>query len=69
MVEPNLSVFGVTMHAAYSSAAQVERWHAALEDVAAHMGEDAETKRLHLALVVRKNGHEPVTYAFDAKPR
>lgn len=69
VIEPNLSAFGVTMHASYSAAAQVERWHAALDDVAAHLADDAETKQLHLELVVRKNGHEPVTYRFDAAPR
>ena len=69
VIEPNLSAFGITMHASYSAAAQVERWRAALEDVAAHLGEDAETRQLHLELVVRRNGREPVTYTFDAKPR
>ena len=69
VIEPNLSVFGVTIHAAYSAAAQVERWHAALDDVAAHLADDTETKELHLDLVVRKNGREPVTYHFDAAPR
>jgi hypothetical protein len=69
VIEPNLALFGVTIHASYSAAAQVERWHAALDDVAAHLADDAETKELHLELVVRKNGHEPVTYRFDAAPR
>ncbi len=68
VIEPNLATFGVTMHASYSAAAQVERWHAALDDVAAHLGEDSETKALHLELVVTRNGHEPVTYRFDAVP-
>jgi hypothetical protein len=66
VIEPNLAAFGVTMHASYSAAAQVERWHAALDDVAAHLAEDTETKELQLDLVVRKNGHEPLTYHFDA---
>ena len=69
VIEPNLATFGVTMHAAYSAATQIERWRAALDDVAAHLPDDAETKRLHLELVVRKNGREPVTYSFDAEPR
>jgi len=68
VIEPNLATFGVTMHAGYSAAAQIERWHAALEDVSAHLSDDAETKGLHLELVVRRNGHEPVTYPFDAHP-
>jgi hypothetical protein len=69
VIESNLSLFDVTLHASYSAAAQVERWHAALDDVAAHLEGDAETKELHLDLVVRRNGREPVTYHFDAAPR
>ncbi len=90
VIEPNLATFGVTMHASYSAAAQVERWHAALDDVAAHLAsspslgplapstsshlaaasfaDDVETRGLHLELVVRRNGREPVTYEFDAQP-
>ena len=67
VTQPNLAVFDVTMHASYSAAAQVERWQAALEDVAAHLGDaDVETKRLHLELIVHRNGHEAVTYHFAA---
>jgi hypothetical protein len=69
VIEPNLATFGVTMHAAYSASAQIDRWRAALDDVAAHLSEDAETRGLHLELVVRRNGREPVTYSFDAHPR
>ncbi len=69
VIESNLSTFDATMHASYSAAAQVERWHAALEDVAAHLAEDTETKQLHLDLVIRKNGHEPLTYRFDSTHR
>ncbi len=61
--EPNLSTFGVTMHAAYGGAAQVQRWHAAIEDVAKHIPEDAETRALELELTIRKNGRaETVTH-------
>ncbi|HEY2510778.1 MAG TPA: hypothetical protein VGI39_07980 [Polyangiaceae bacterium] len=64
VTSPNLSTFDATLHAAYSAAAQVERWHAALDDVAAHLPEDAETRGLKLELVVSKNGREAVTYRF-----
>ncbi len=54
--EPNLTVFGVTMHAAYGAAAQTQRWSAALEYVARHIPDDAETRALALELCVRRNG-------------
>jgi hypothetical protein len=66
VIEPNLALFNVPMHASYSAAAQVERWHAALDDVAAHLGEDAETVALHLDLTVSRNGHEPVVTHFTS---
>ena len=69
VIESNLSVFGVTMHASYSAAAQVERWEGALNDVAAHLDDDAETRRLKLELVVRRNGRDPVSYHFASAPR
>ena len=69
VIEGNLATFDTTMHASYSAAAQVERWQAALDDVAAHLGDDVETRRLLLELVVRKNGHEPTTYHFSSARR
>jgi hypothetical protein len=69
VIESNLSTFDRVMHASYSAAAQVERWEGALNDVAGHLDGDAQTRRLHLELVVRKNGHEPVTYHFASAPR
>jgi hypothetical protein len=69
VLESNLGRFDVPMHAAYSAAAQVERWHAALEDVAAHLGDDAETLSLHLDLTVSRNGREPVGYHFTSAAR
>jgi hypothetical protein len=67
VIEANLARFDVRMQAAYSAAAQVERWHAALDDVATHLTEDAETRAIHLDLTVSKNGHEPVVYHFMAR--
>jgi hypothetical protein len=69
VIEGNLATFDRVMHASYSADAQVERWKAALDDVAAHLEGDAETRRLRLELVVRKNGREPVTYDFESAPR
>ena len=58
-VMPNLSIFDVEWAAAYGEAAQIARWQGALDDVAAHTTDDAETKRLVLDIVFRKNGREP----------
>jgi len=69
VIESNLTRFDVPMHAAYSAAAQVERWHGALDDVAAHLSEDGETSALHLDLTVSRNGHEPALYHFTAARR
>jgi hypothetical protein len=66
---PNLSIFDTTMHASYSAAAQVERWHAALDDVAQHLNDDAETRGLTLDLTVSRNGHESLSYHFTSAPR
>jgi hypothetical protein len=69
VLESGLSVFDRTFQASYSAAAQVARWHGALDDVAAHLDGDAETRRLRLDLVVQRNGREPVTYHFASAPR
>ena len=57
--EPQLSSFGQTFAASYGAAAQVQRWGAALRDVAQHIPEDTETRALELELTVRKNGRAP----------
>lgn len=66
---PELNVFDATIHAGYGAAAQTKRWQAALDDVAAHIPEDAETRQLVLDLTLRRNGHEPVVLHLVSKPR
>ncbi len=56
---PELTTFDVEMSASYGAAAQLARWQAALDDVAHHVTRDAETRRLHLEVKVRRNGQEP----------
>lgn len=58
-VLPSLGVFDREIHASYGEAAQLDRLQGALDDVASHVPEDTETKRLVLEVTVRKNGHEP----------
>jgi hypothetical protein len=57
--EPALSTFGQTFAASYGAAAQLQRWGAALHDVAQHIPEDTETRALELEITVRKNGRPP----------
>ena len=69
VIEGALASFDVTMHASYSASAQLARWRAALDDVAAHIPEDADTRRLLLDVTIRKNGREPKTFHFASPPR
>ena len=55
------------VHASYGAAAQVDRLHAALEDLAAHVPEDTETRALVLEIQVMKNGRPPVPVTFRAE--
>jgi hypothetical protein len=57
--EPILSTFDVTFDAAYGARAQLSRTQAALDDVASHIEEDAETERLLVDVTLGKNGREP----------
>jgi hypothetical protein len=68
-VTPNLAVFDVEWAAAYGEAAQLARWQGALDDVFAHTTDDAETRRLVLDIVVRKNGREPHTVTLTTADR
>lgn len=54
------------VHASYGAAAQIERLHAALEDVAAHVTGDHETIALVLYIEVSKNGRPPEHVEFTA---
>jgi hypothetical protein len=69
VIEPNLSTFDSTMQASYSASAQLARWRAALDDVAAHEAEDFDTRRFFLDVTLRRNGHEAQTFHFASAPR
>jgi len=56
---PELAVFDREISASYGASAQLSRFQAALDDVAAHIHDDDETRRLLLDVVVRRNGREP----------
>lgn len=66
---PELATFDVEMHASYGAAAQLARWQAALDDVAAHLSADRETRRLSLDVTVRRNGREARLVRLDSAER
>lgn len=67
--DPVLSHLDVTMHAAYGKAAQLARLQAALDDVATHDPDDAETCRFVATVTVRRNGGEPETITLWSEER
>lgn len=68
-VWPNLGVFDREVPAAYGEAAQLARLQGAVDDVAAHIPDDTETRRLVLDVTVRRNGHEPHTVTIASSER
>ena len=54
-----LAWFDTEMSTKYGTNAQLVRLQAALDDVATHMADDAETRRFLLDVTVRHNGREP----------
>lgn len=67
--DPVLSSLDARAFAAYGADAQLARLARALDDVADHLPEDAETIRLRADVVVRKNGREPVTTTLESHRR
>jgi hypothetical protein len=66
-----LATFDTELNAKYAVDAQLARLQAALDDVATHFPDDAETRRFLLDVTVRKNGREPyvVHLASAERPR
>jgi hypothetical protein len=64
-----MSQFDVVLHASYGARAQIQRWQAAVDDVAAHTPEDVETRRLIVELTVRRNGRPPEKVVLASAPR
>ena len=56
---PDLGVFDTEIVVQHGAAALLGWLQAALDDVATHTPEDAETRRLHLDVVLRRNGGQP----------
>ena len=68
-VRPGFAVFDQEVHARYGARAQVARLQAALDDVAAHVDADSETKHLLLDVTIRRNGREPELFHLASPDR
>ncbi len=64
-----LATFDAAIHASYGARAQIARWQAAVDDVAAHTPDDAETRRLSVDLVIRRNGRAAEKVRVSSAPR
>lgn len=64
--DPTLAAVDARVFASYGVDAQLARLQRALDDVAIHIPEDAETRRLRAEVVVRKNGGAPVVTVLTA---
>jgi hypothetical protein len=62
-------IFDQDMHASYGAGTQLWRLQGALDDVATHIPNDAETRRFVLDVTVKKNGHEPVVHQLTSRER
>lgn len=69
IADPIVGTLGVTIQAPYGGDAQIERLQAALDDVATHAPEDADTHALVADVVLRKNGREPQNLRLVSAPR
>ena len=67
--DPVLSSIDARTFGSYGIDAQLARLGRALDDVADHVPEDAETRQLRAEVVVRRNGGEPATVTLRSHPR
>jgi hypothetical protein len=68
-VRPDIGVFDREVHASYGARTQLARLQGALDDVAGHIAQDAETTRLVLDVTIRRNGREPETFHLQSRER
>ena len=64
--DPTLAAVDARVFASYGVDAQLARLQRALDDVAIHIPEDAETLRLRAEVTVRKNGGAPAVTILSA---
>jgi hypothetical protein len=66
---PELCAFDRPIPAPYGTAAQLARLQAALDDVATHTPDDADTARLMADVTLRRNGREATLIRLTSLPR
>ncbi len=67
--DPILASLDARVFASYGVDAQLARLGHALDDVADHVPEDMETRRLRAEVIVRRNGGEPTTVTLESHAR
>jgi hypothetical protein len=67
--DPVLSSIDTRVFAAYGADTQLARLGRALDDVATHVPDDAETVRFVARVTVWRNGREPVTSTLESQAR
>lgn len=67
--DPVLSSLDVRVFASYGASTQLARLQRALDDLADHTPEDAETLRLVAHVTVWRNGRDPTTSTLESHPR
>ncbi len=67
--DPILASVDNRVFASYGVDAQLARLGLALDDVALHVPEDAETRRLFAEVLVRRNGRDPEVVTLRSRPR
>jgi hypothetical protein len=67
--DPTLASVDARVFASYGVDTQLARLKLALDDVAAHIPEDGETRRLRAEVTVRRNGRDPVVVSMAGAPR
>jgi hypothetical protein len=67
--DPILSTTDARVFASYGADAQLARLQRALDDLAVHEPDDAETTRFGAVVIVRKNGRDPVTVTLLGRAR
>jgi hypothetical protein len=67
--DPVLAALDARVFASYGAGAQLARLQRALDDVADHVPEDGETRRLRADVTVWKNGGSPTTVTLASRPR
>jgi hypothetical protein len=67
--DPILASIDTRVFASYGVDAQLARLGLALDDVALHIPEDAETRRLRAEVLVRRNGRDPEALTLRSRSR